>query len=62
MQTDVGGEYPNWRELLEKICVSPGKDVSPKKGQAVRSTKPGASNLLSLSGIRCRETRSIPLN
>jgi len=31
MQTDVGGEYPNWWELLEKICVSLGKDVSPKR-------------------------------
>jgi hypothetical protein len=30
MQTDVGGEYPNWRELLEKICASLEKDVSPK--------------------------------
>ena len=63
MRTDVEGEYQNWRECLhlQKICASPEKTCHPK-GQAMRSTEPGASNLLSLSGIRHRESRSIRLN
>ena len=63
MRTDVEGEYQNWRECLhlQKICASTEKTCHPK-GQAMRSTEPGASNLLSLSGIRHRESRSIRLN
>ena len=63
MRTDVEGEYLNWRESLHlrKRCVSPEKTCH-LKGQARRSTEPGASNLLSLLGIRRRESRSIRLN
>jgi hypothetical protein len=71
-QTGGEGEYQNWRELLgkssasaeklhKKIHATPEKTCHPK-GQAMRSTEPGASNLLSLSGIRRRESRSIRLN
>ena len=63
MRTDGEGEYQNWRECLhlQKMCASPEKTCHPKE-QAMRSTEPGASNLLSLSGIRRRESRSIRLN
>ena len=64
MRTDVEGEYQNWREMLalaKRYDTSLEKTCHPKE-QAMRSTEPGASNLLSLSGIRRRESRSIRLN
>ncbi len=44
-----------------KIRASLKEDVSPE-GQAMWNNKPGTSNLLSLSGICCHESRSIWLN
>ena len=41
--------------LAKRYDTSPEKTCHPKE-QAMRSTEPGASNLLSLQGIRRRES------
>jgi hypothetical protein len=60
IQTDDEGEYKSGGNCL-KIRASLKEDVSPE-GQAMRNNQPGTSNLLSLSGICRRESRSIRLN